>query len=419
LGKAEGSTSRNPLANLKTFESFRTPGYRIYYGSMVGNWFAMSMQMVVRSLLIYRLTGSVAIVGSLALANAIPTLLVSLLGGAIADRAQKKYILLASRIGLSMVALGIAFALASGYLSPQNQGSWWVLMAGAALEGILNGFVYPTNMSIIPEIVSRERLMNAISLSTMGQNIFRLVGPALAGYLIDTYDFVAVYFLMFGIYIIATIFTGFLPRTSVRAVRGGSPLTDMVQGIRYIGRETIILLIVIFFVSHVIFGQPFNVLLPVFTDSILKVSASKMGLLISVAGIGALLGSLILASAPSRKRGMLLILSALAMGLPIIVFSFTRSWYISLAMMPFIGFAPSIHATLSATLVQSYADPDYRARMQSFVTMAGGLASFGTFLTGIMAEATGVQWAVGGMAIGLTLVGIVFLLFAPRLRKLD
>ena len=410
---------KNSLRQLQPFESFKNPVFRVYYGSMVGNWFAMSMQIVVRSLLIYRLTGSATIIGVMSLASAIPTLLVSLLGGAVADRVQKKYILFAGRAASAVLTLGIALALTLGYLSPERSGSWWLLIFAAVLEGIVNGFLMPTNMAIIPEIVSRERVMNAISLSTVGQNVFRLVGPALGGFLIDAYGFAVVYYLMTGMHIVATVFASLLPRTSARTTRGGNPLADMLEGLRYIGRETTILLLVVFSVCHIISGQPFQQLLPVFTEDILKVSASKLGLLTSVSGVGAMLGSLVLASLPNRKRGALLLLSGVIMGLPIIVFSFSHWWYLSLVMMPFIGLGPTMHMTLTATLVQSYAEPDYRARMQSFVTMASGLASLGTFLAGVLAEAIGVQWSIGGMAIFLTLISIIFLTFVPRLRKLD
>jgi predicted MFS family arabinose efflux permease len=220
-------------------------------------------------------------------------------------------------------------------------------------------------------------------------------------------------------YIIATVVAGFLPRTSAGVTRGGNPLADTIAGLRYIGRETIILLLVVFSICHIISGQPFQQFLPVFTEDILKVSASKLGLMMSVSGIGALIGSLVLASLPNRKRGLMLLLSGVIMGLPIIVFSFSHWWYLSLAVIPFIGLGPTMHSTLTATLVQSYVEPSYRGRMQSFVTMSMGLASLGSFLAGVLAEAIGVQWSIAGMAIFLTITSVMFLTLAPRLRKLE
>ena len=123
------------LRSLKTFGSFKNPVYRLYYGSMVGQWSSMNMQMVARSLLIYRITGSGAILGGMALAHSIPLLLLSLLGGALADRLQKKYILLFGQVGSAVVSLGVALALTLGYLGPAHPGSWWILIVSAMVQG--------------------------------------------------------------------------------------------------------------------------------------------------------------------------------------------------------------------------------------------------------------------------------------------
>jgi MFS family permease len=407
------------LRRLNTFESFKTPGFTPYFGSLVGNWCAMSMQTLVRSLLVYRLTGSAAIVGIIALANAIPTVIISLIGGAVADRLQKKYILLVSRAGLVIMTLGIAVSITTGYMSVENPGSWWVLMAGSAIEGVINGFMMPANMAIIPDIVSSERLMNAISLSTTGQNVFKLIGPALAGLLIDGYGFAAVYYLMTAMYVIATVFTAFLPLIRSKISSQKSAMADMVDGLRYIKQETVILFIVFFAIAHIIVGQPFLQLLPVFTESILKISASELGLLNSAMGVGALLGSLALASLHFGRRGLLLLLSGLVMGVPIVILANVHWWYLSMIMMFLIGMGPSIHGALTATLVQTYSQPEYRARMQGFVTMSQGLASVGTFIGGLLAELMGIQWAIGAMGLLLTLLTLIFMGSMKKLRSLE
>ena len=401
------------------FASFQIPAFRTYYIAMTGNWFAMSMQILVRSLLIYRLTESATMIGIVSLANAIPTIIVSLLGGAIADRVQKKYILLWCRVISAVVALIVAISLLTGYLSREHYGSYWIIIVTTVFDGAINGFIMPTNTSIIPEIVGVQRVMNGISLSQMGQNIFRLAGPTLAGFLIDKYDFASVYFLMSGMYIFSAISTIFLPHTSTKIVRGGNALLDTVEGLKYLRSDTILLLVVLFGTFHVVAGQPFSQLLPVFTESILKVSASKLGLLSGISAAGALAGSLVIASLPNKKRGLLLLLSGIVMGIPIILFCIFPRWQLAIFMMPFIGVGPTMEATAASTIVQSYAKPNYRSRMQSFVTMALALATFGSFLAGVLSDIFGVQWAVGGMAVFLTLISFGMLAFIPRLRKLD
>ena len=151
------------LPRLKTFESFKTAGYRIFFCSLVGQWAAMSMQMMARSLLVYRITGSGASIGILALAHAIPTLLIGFLGGAIADRVQKKYILVGCQVFTGVISLGVAIALSVGYLSEDNPGSWWVLILTAVGQGTMMGFMMPARMAIIPEIVGADNTLHCLS----------------------------------------------------------------------------------------------------------------------------------------------------------------------------------------------------------------------------------------------------------------
>lgn len=379
----------------------------------------MSMQMMARSLLVYRITGTGASIGILALAQAIPALVIGFLGGAIADRYPKKYILVGCQVVTGMITLCVSIALSSGFLSESHPASWWLLVVTAAGQGTAMGLMGPARMAIIPEIVGQERVMNAVSLTMMGQTTFRLAGPALAGLLIDAHGFAAVYYFMTGMFAVATIFALCLPLTGKTTERKeGNTFRDVVEGFRYIRRETIFALIVVFGFCHMVSGMPYQRLLAIFTEDILNVGASGLGVLMTVSGIGALGGSLILASLPNKRRGLLLLFSGIVMSVPLIVFSFSGSWYLSLAMMPLIGMGPALHGALTGTLIQYYADPKYRGRMQTFTVMGSGLANFGTFLAGIMADGVGVQWAVGGMAMFLTAVTLMFFFFSPRIRNL-
>lgn len=406
------------MRKLRTFKSFEIPAYRIYYAGMAGQWASQSMLMMVNAVLVYRLTGSSAILGLVILAQSIPSLLIAIFGGAIADRVHKKYILFYDQIGLMLVSLGFAFSLSLGYLTGEN---WWLLLIAAALQGALMGFLQPASMSIIPEIVGVEQVMNAISLSSMGQTVFRLIGPALAGFLIDTYGFAIVYYLMPAMYAAGCVFVLLLPRTGPEAIslKKAKPLSDIIDGLHYLRRETIILAVVIFGLLHVIAGMPFMQLMTIFTDDILKVGAKGLGILTSVSAAGAMLGSFVMASLPNRKRGLMLLLSGVIMGVAVMVFAWSRSWYLSLAMMPIAGLGPTMHMTMTATIIQYYVKPDYRGRMQSFVTMSTGLAGFGAFMAGVLAGVVGVQWAVGGMAIFLTVMSVVYIIFVRRVTRLD
>lgn len=407
------------IVNFRAFSSLKNPVYRIYYGAMLGQMGALNMQMLARSLLIYRVTGSAAMLGGMSLAGALPMLFLSLFGGAIADRVQKKYVILVGQIGSALVALSVALALTAGYLSTERAGSWWILVVSSALQGTIMGLMMPSRQAMLREIVSEEQLMNAVSLSTLGMNSLRLLGPAATGFLIAAFDFQAVYYAMTGLYLIAVVFVAFLPLTSKITVPSGGALASIREGFQYIRHVTPILLILVFILLTVTLSMPYALLLPIFVDDILKVGATGMGVLMSVSGIGAIIGSLVLASLPNKKRGVMLLASGLILGLALVGFAFSTSWYLSLGLIVFVGLGQAGWMTLGSTLLQYYTEDEYRGRVMSVFMMQFGLTSFGAFAAGLLAESMGVQWVVGGFAVTLVFLSVLALAFVPRIRNLE
>ncbi|MFC2014432.1 MFS transporter [Chloroflexota bacterium] len=407
------------LRNLKTFDSFKNPVYRLYYLSTAAQWASGSMQMVARSLLVYRITGSGAILGSLALAQALPLLFLSLFGGVIADRTQKKHVLLFGQASAIFVALGIGFSLSTGYLSAEHAGSWWVLLVAALLQGITGGLTQPSRAAIIREIVRDDQVMNAVSLSNMGQNAFQLLGPAVGGLVLEAFGFTSLYFIMSGIYLISVACLVLMPRTRTITIGGSNLVREISEGFRYVRRETPIMLVLLFALISSVLGMPIIQILPIFTEDILKVGATGLGLLMSATGLGALVGSLVFASLPSRKRGLIFLLSGVGIGIALISFSLSNWWLLSLVLIVVYGLARTGKVTLENALLQSYAQADYRGRVMSLLTMQMSFASFGVFFAGILAEVVGVQWAIGGLAGVLTVVSLLMWAFTPKLRDLD
>jgi len=425
--KGEGAGSEQPGSGgkvvsfrwSKTFVSFKNPVYRLYYLSMVGHWSSMNMQMMARNLLVYRISDSGAILGILALANAIPMILVTLPAGVMADRIQKKTIIQAGQIISIIVSIATTLTLVFGYLGPENPNSWWVLVVSAALQGAVMGFIMPSRSAIISEIVGPEHLMNAISLNNLGMNVFRVLSPALAGFLIDVFDFWVVYAIMTAMIIMSWIFLLFVPPTRAQTVNGGNSLTEVMEGWRYIRGQKTILIVLIFTVCATILGAPYAQLLPMFTEDILKVSATGMGVMIAVSGVGAIVGSLILASLTNRRRGTILLYAGLIMSVPLVFFAFSRWWYLSLVLIMFIGMGSSGQMALGNSLIQYYTDASYRGRVMSFFMLGFGFSSLGAFFAGILAQGVGPQWSVGSLAIVLTAITLWLLATEPRLRKLD
>jgi MFS family permease len=411
----------NRFASLsnRTFSSLKNPVYRLYFLGMLGQFASMNMQMVTGSLLIYRLTGSAALLGTMSLANAVPMIVISIFGGAIADRIQKKQILILGLILSALVSLGIALALSTGHLSRENEGSWWILMASSFVQGIIMGLMMPARQSIIPEIVNKEHAMNAVALNNLGMNVLSLAAPALAGFMVDAFDFSSVYYTMTGMNFYAAIFICFVPHTSRITSSGESILRDIREGFEYILRQRMILFILAFTLIAVILSMPYRQLLPIFVDDILKVGATGMGVLLSVSGAGAMVGSLVIASMPNKKRGLLLLASGLISGIALLCFSFSNMWGLSLAIIIFVGLGQTIRGTIGNALLQSYTEPAYMGRVMSILMMQWGVVSLCTFLAGVLAEIMPVQWVLGGLASLLIVSVILALAFVPRIRKLD
>ena len=413
------NSSRNFLRNINTFRSLKNPVYRLYFTGIMGQRAAMNMQMIARSYLIYEITGSAAILGVLSICNALPILLFSVFGGVIADRIHKKYVLAIGLAGSAVISLAVALLLTAGYISIDNEGSWWILAVSAVLQGCIMGLMIPSRQAIIPEIVDEEEIMNAVSLDSTGMNILRLASPALAGFLVDLFGYGSVYYVMTGMYIFGTVCIILLPLTGKLSGNATKVLQDIKEGFSYIRRESTIMLLLIFTLFIVVLSMPYMTLLPVFAEDVLHVGASGMGILVSVSGLGAMISSLTLASLPNKKRGIMLLISGLVLGLALTAFSFSKAWILSLIIIVFVGIGQAGRMALGNTLIQYYVDPNYRGRVMSIYVMNFGLTSFGGAGAGLLTDALGPEIGLGAFSIALVVVSIVALIFLRRIRQLD
>jgi MFS family permease len=419
LNVSGSSKAGSTVFGLRMLGSLRNSSYRLYFFGTIAHFASMSMQIVTGPLLIYRLTDSPALLGTMSLVGAAPMIAISVFGGAFADRMQKKKILVTGMLCSSVVALGIALSLATGQLSRENAGSWWILMVASVCQGTIMGLMMPALQAIIPEIVSREQLMNAVALNTLGMNLLNLTAPGIAGFMIDAFDFKAVYFTMTGCYICAALFIMSIPGKSRIIARGSNILADIKKGFQYIRKDSLILFILAFTLVVVVLSMPYQQLLPIFVDDILKVGATGMGVLMSVSGAGALVGSIILATLPNKKRGIMLLASGIIAGIALVVFSFSSQWTLSLAFIFFVGLGQTFRMTIGSTLLQAYTEGAYMGRVMSILNMQWGFMSLCTFIAGMLAEIVPVQWVLGSLAILLSILSILSLVFVPSIRKID
>jgi MFS family permease len=406
------------LAKLSTLASFKNPPFRFYFFGMIGQWASFSMLTIAQSLLVFRLTGSTAILGILALGTAVPQLLFFMIGGSMADRMSKKRLIQIGQAAAGLMALIPGIAISTGYMTPAHPESWWLLLVTSIIQGIFNAIAVPARQAIIPDLVKSETLMNALALNTLGTNVLRLIAPAIAGFVADLAGFAVVFYLMAALYAMAIFLTSFIPETHKPSVHARSTFTEAREGLAYIWRNKMVFLVLSYAIFYIILFMPYQSMLPAFSETVLKVDATRLGLLQSVMGVGALIASLVMASIPNRRRGILVATGGLIAGLGLTVFAASHWWWLSLAAMFIVGVGQSIHGTSLVTTMQTLTDQEYMGRVMSILMMNQGLSGVGTFFVGFLSIGIGVQWAIGGFAAALALMSIGFLIFSPRFRRL-
>jgi MFS family permease len=345
---------------------------------------------------------------------------VSVFGGAFADRLRKKSILMAGMSSLAVTSTGIAFALMTGALNSGDPKSWWILIIASFIQGCIMGMMMPAIQAIIPELVSRDQLMNAIAMNTLGMTSLNLLAPVAAGYIIgDAGNYETVYFVMTGCYLVALFVIFFLPNKEKIIRSGGNILVEIREGFRYIRTNPLIFRILFFTLIVVVLAMPFQQLMPIYTDDILKVGPPGMGLLMSVSGAGALIGSLFLAVMPGKKRGLILLGSGIVAGVALTIFSSSAIMSVSMVVIFFIGVAQAFRNTIGGALAQTYTENRYMGRVMSIMNMQWGLMSVCTFIAGVLAEQVPVQWVLGTISMLLVALSIFFTAAFKDVRKVE
>jgi MFS family permease len=383
---------------------------------MLGQMASLNAQGLVRGFLVFELTGSYTALGTVFLVNSIPGLALSIAGGVLADRVRSKKRLV--QIGQSLNATN---ALAVGLLAYFEALTFEHLLVAAVAHGTVMSLMMPARQAWLPEVVGPRLLMNAVALNSAGMNVTRLFAPSAAGFLIAAIGAHAVYFVIVGLYLyavtlLAPVQTEFPP---VQRERHGGGWRDLREGLRYARMDGRVRPLLGTSVIFAILGMPYQFMLPGFVADVLDEGPDKLGLLMSLAGIGSLAGSLLIASLPSRRRGLLLIVSGIWLGVALIGFS-ASSWLIVTApIMLLVGVGDAGRMSLGMVLVQAYSRDDYRGRVMSLFMMQRSFATFFTFFIGLGASLAGPQIAIGVTSVALVVSSAWLLVAAPGLRTLD
>ncbi len=406
-----------------TFAAFEIVNYRWFFAALCGNFAAMNIQMFIRGWLVFEITDSYEKLGWMTAAGGLVGLVAAPLGGVVADRVkQKKTILQLAGIANALITLGIAVLIFQGILVFEH------LLVSSILQGLVMNAMMPARQAFTKDIVGLDRLTNAIALSTSGMNTARLLLPGLAGGLvaalgggdgnIDPAKWV--YLTMAALYVwSASVIT--LIKVEDRAPDEESPgsiLSDLSSGFRYVLRTPIIAMLLGCNFLMVFFSLTYFMLLPGFAKDVLNAGPDDLGLLISLSGIGSLLGSLYVASFGNRKRARLLLIGGLLMGVSLLGFAWSTHFWLSIVLLTVVGFGQASRMSLSNVLIQSYVDDDFRGRVMSIYMLEMAFLSIAIYPISLFADYFGPQWAVGLSAMGLVLL-ILILFQIPQYRDLD
>jgi MFS family permease len=395
--------------------ALRHRNYRLFFSgqliSLIGTW----MQTVAESWLVYRLTGSAALLGVAGFASQIPVFLLATIGGTVADRYNRHRIMIITQTMAMVLPLILAALVFTGRVQV------WHVFTLAATLGVVNAFDVPTRQSFVVEMVGREDLVNAIALNSSIFNGARTIGPAVAGLLLAAVG-EGWCFLPNGLSYVAVITGLLLMKLPARQkkVHTHAALAETIEGFRFVLRTTPVrdLLLMVGLVSFA--GMPYAVLMPIFADSILHGGPKGLGLLMASAGLGSLCGALYLASRSSiRGLGRIVAASALMFGVALMLFAMSRVFWLSAALLLLVGMSMITQAASTNTLIQSMVPDSLRGRVMAvYAMMLMGMSPIGALVGGALADRIGAPYTVviGG---SICVAGaIVFNLRLPALRVL-
>jgi len=400
----------------RTFTALRHRNYRLFWSgqmiSLIGTW----MQSLAQSWLVYRLTNSPLMLGLVGFATALPILLFSLVGGVVADRVNKRSLIVATQTAAMLQAFLLAFLVGTDLVQV-----WHVVLLAFTL-GVINAFDTPARQSFVIEMVGREDLMNAIALNSSVFNGARVVGPAVAGLLVGWVGEASAFFLNGASFlaVIAGLLMMRLP-PSPRAARAESPWENLVAGLTYLRRHRVLLGLMGLVGMASIFGMPYTTLMPVFARDILQVGAAGQGFLMTATGLGALIGALTLASLGDFKRKGQLVTAGNFL-FPAMLFFFALStWFPSSALFLLgVGWAMVTQNATTNTLIQTSVPDQMRGRVMSVYTLAFmGMMPLGSLQAGAVANAFGAPFAVEFGAIIAAAFALFVFCRVPEIRQLE
>ena len=383
------------------FSAFRHRDYLLYwigaFVSFTGSW----VQTVCYGWLTYQITNSKFWLGLIGFVGSLPLLLLTLFGGALIDRVNKRRMLIITQSLFAIFAVILGMLYSSGVLTKANPSARYYILTVALLQGIVMSVDIPLRQSMPSSLVPKESLMNAIVLNSAAFNLARMTGPAVAAWLmarsitscfyVNAASFLAV--------IAALVFmrTNMAPRND----KSRPIVSEVSDGLKYIRSNRQISKLMLMIAISAMFVMPYMTLMPVFARDVLKSGQASYGLLFTSIGLGAFIGAIVLARLSSLpRRGWIIIVSSFFGGLFMLAFANSHSMYYSRILLVGVGFMVVSFNQTSNSLIQYHAKEEYMGRvMAAFTFLFVGLSPLANLQAGILAEAIGAPLTVSIWAV--------------------
>ncbi|MBA4181828.1 MAG: hypothetical protein C0506_14655 [Anaerolinea sp.] len=391
---------------------FRVRNYRYLWASSLFSFTGMQMQQVARALLAWQLTHSFGAVGAISLSFGLPMMLFSLVGGSLADRFEKRNLSLVSQLVTAALALINAVMVMTGTITFE-----WLFVLGLG-GGTSIALGMPARAPLMAQVVGPQNVMSAMAMSNAAMNATRLFGPAVAGVMVGAWNLESVYFLQAGLYVISCLTLLAVPTGLGNVAMGpmggkrASMFAEIGAGLRYVASDPRLRLLNISMLSVSFFAMPYVMLLAGFVYEELGMGEFEFGLLQSVSGAGALIGSLGIATlAAFDRKGLVQWIAGIVGGLGLVGLALASNAFGfagAIAMMLVLGLALTAYQTLNSTLIIDAARPEYYGRVMSINMLSFSAMPLMAFPLGRIADVIGVQEMF--IAQGLIVISCMLLL---------
>lgn len=402
------------VSNLNVFRAFRSMNYTLYFFGRAVSQFGTWMQRTAVIWVIYSATHSAFLIGATIFAEQFPSFLFSALGGVAADRYNRYTVIKIAQVASMVQSVMLAVLVLSGHVI------FWAIILLSVILGIINAFDLPARQSLIHDVVADpEDLPNALSLTTATASLAQLIAPALSGIVLNLWGAAVCFFINAASFagVIISILLMKLP-PYVKKVSNKKVVAQFSEGFKYLKQAPQIGYIILLLAIMSLLVMPYNTVLPVFAKVVFKGNASTFGYINSFVGVGAIIGTVFLASrkpgAPLRK---ILFTSMLIMGVGLIMFSQVTNFAVAMFFAAFTGFGAIAQWNVSNIIVQSESAPDMRGRATGVLLMGiFGMLPIGSLLIGGVSQYVGAPTTV--LAEGI-LALIIVLCFSKILLKGD